>query len=122
YAFIAGKGIISAFSTSGNLINGDVATVVKGKPAGIASFGGNVFVANSTTNSINEYTRFGGMPVFSISDGVQHPVDVVALGGDLFVLNQGGKIGEYITEYNGLTGQRIDGIVIQGLHGKTQFA
>src|SRR5437870_12883208 len=46
YAVIAGKGVISAFSASGDLITSDVAAVPKGRPVGIAAFAGNVFVAN----------------------------------------------------------------------------
>ena len=63
------------------------------------------------------------MPVLSITNGVRHPQDVVASGGNLFVLNKGtGNLGEYITEYDGATGLKIDGNIVQGLHGKIQFA
>ena len=121
YAVIAGKGIISAFSTSGNLINPFVAPVSTSE-SGIASFGGNVFVADRATNRINGYTP-SGVPVLSITNGVRHPQDVVASGGNLFVLNKGtGNLGEYITEYDGATGLKIDGNIVQGLHGKIQFA
>jgi len=125
YSVIGGKGIISAFSTSGNLINGDVATVPKGKPVGIASFGGNVFVANSQTNTIHGFTSAGGQPVLTIdsSKGVRHPTEITASGGNLFVVNQGtGSVHQYITEYNALTGQKIDGTIIQNLQGQVQIA
>jgi hypothetical protein len=123
YAVIAGKGIISAFSASdGHLINGDVAAVPKGRPVGIAAFGGNVFVANSLTNMINEYTSSGGAPVASICGDVRHPTEITASGGNLFVVNQGGRTGEYITEYNAATGQQVDGKLIQGLQGPIQIA
>jgi hypothetical protein len=122
YAVIAGKGIISAFSASdGHLITSDVAAVPKGRPVGIAAFGGNVFVANSRTNSINEYTSSGGA-VASISSNINHPSEMTASGGNLFVVNQGGRTGEYITEYNAANGQQVDGKLVQGLHGPIQIA
>src|SRR5437588_7693532 len=58
YAVIGNKGLISAFSASNtqDLLNSNVATVPKGKPVGIAAFGGNVFVADSHISTIKEYT------------------------------------------------------------------
>ena len=121
YTVIGGKGIISAFSTSGSLLNSNVATVPKGKPVGIAAFGENVFVADFTKNKINEYTSSGALAA-SFSKDINHPNEITASGGNLFVVNQGGKIGEYITEYNATTGQQIDGKLIQNLSGPIQIA
>jgi hypothetical protein len=123
YAVISGNGIISAFSASdGHLITSNVAAIPKGRPVGIAAFAGNVFVANSRTNTINEYTSSGGAPIASISSDVRHPTEITASGGNLFVVNQGGQIGEYITEYNAATGRQVDCKLIQGLHGTIQIA
>src|SRR5437870_1043729 len=117
YAVIAGKGIISAFSASdGHLIASDVAAVPKGRPVGIAAFAGNVFVANSRTNTINEYTSSGGAPIASISSDVHHPTEMTASGGNLFVVNQGFGTGEYVTEYNAASGRQVDGKLGQGWH------
>jgi hypothetical protein len=118
YAVIAGNGIVSAFSASdGHLITGTVVNVPKGPPVGIAAFGGNVFVANSLTNTISEYTRSGGAAVASISKDVRHPTEITASGGNLFVVNQGtGNVGEYISEYT-TSGNEVAAQLIKGLQG-----
>jgi hypothetical protein len=126
YAVIGNKGIITAFSAkTGEVINngndGEVATVPKGKPVGIAAFGGNVFVADSSKSKITEYNS-GGTVVASFSKDVNHPREITAAEGNLFVVNQGGKIGEYITEYDAATGQKVPGNLIQGLKGPIQIA
>jgi hypothetical protein len=123
YAVIGNKGIISAFSaTSGQVINnGNVAAVPKGKPVGIAAFGSNVFVADFSHNTVREYTSAGGSPVLSFSQGINQPSEITASGGNLFVVNKGGKIGEYITEYDAATGQKLPGNLIQGLGGPIQI-
>jgi hypothetical protein len=123
YAVIGNKGIISAFSGSkmNSVINPDVAVVPKGKPVGIAAFGGNVFVADSSKNKITEYNS-GGTVAASFSKDVNHPREITAAEGNLFVVNQGGKIGEYITEYDAATGQKVPGNLIQGLKGPIQIA
>jgi hypothetical protein len=121
YAVIGGKGIISAFLADGFLINPDVTTVPKGRPVGIAAFGGNVFVADSNKNRINEYTSSGAL-AGSFAKDINHPNEITAAGGNLFVVNKRGSIGEYITEYNATTGQQIDGKLIQNLSGPIQIA
>lgn len=122
YAVIAGKGMVSAFSSDGTLFNDNVAPAPKGPPVGIAAFSGNVFVADSRNNTINEYTSSGGTPAASFSQGVSRPTEITASEGKLFVVNQGtGKLAEYITEYDAATGQKLDGNLLQGLHGPIQI-
>jgi len=123
YAVIGNKGIISAFSAISpqQVINGNVAAVPKGKPVGIAAFGGNVFVADFNHNTVREYTSAGGSPVLSFSQGINRPSEITASGGNLFVVNQGtGKVGEYVTEYDA-TGHKLPGNLIQGLGGPIQI-
>jgi DNA-binding beta-propeller fold protein YncE len=123
YVVIAGKGMVSAFSASdGHLINDNVAPAPKGPLVGIAAFGGNVFVADSRTNTINEYNSSGALVAPPFSQGIRHPTEITASGGNLFVVNQGtGKLAEYITEYDAASGQKLDGNLLQGLHGPIQI-
>src|SRR5205823_8701070 len=93
YAVIGKKGIITAFSAkTGKVINngkdGEVTTVPKGRPVGIAAFGGSVFVADSSKNTIIEYNSAGTRGVM-FTEGVNHPTEITASGGNLFVVNQG---------------------------------
>jgi hypothetical protein len=123
YAVIGNKGIISAFSAShmNLVINPNVVVVPKGKPVGIAAFGGNVFVADSSKNMITEYNSAGTQGKL-FKQGVNHPTEITASGGNLFVVNQGGKIGEYITEYDAATGLKVPGNLIHDLTGPIQIA
>lgn len=125
YAVIGGKGVVSAFSTSGNPnpINNNVATVPKtGANVGIAAFDGNVFVADSRNSTIRGYNSLGEV-VASFNDGVNHPTEITLSEGNLFVVNHGtGKTGEYITRYDAASGTKLDGNLIQGLHGRIEIA
>jgi hypothetical protein len=57
----------------------------------------------------------------SFSNGINHPTEITASGGNLFVVNQGGKLGEYITEYD-ISGQKVPGNLTHDLTGPIQIA
>jgi hypothetical protein len=124
YAVIEKKGIITAFSAkTGEVINngkdGEVTTVPKGRPVGIAAFGGNVFVADSSKSTIIEYNS-AGTPGVMFNEDVNLPTEITVSGGKLFVVNQG-KNGKYISEYT-TSGDEVAAQLIKGLQGPIQIA
>ena len=68
-------------------------------PYGIAISESNVFVANSLSNTISEYTLSGDLINASlVSSGLSYPQFIAISGDDLFVVdNQHNRVGEYTT-------------------------
>jgi hypothetical protein len=81
---------VAVYHASGNKQH-PIATITQGiaGPAGMAvDDAGNLFVANTTGNSVTEYARNGTSPEATYSQGVLGPVDVaVDAAGTVFVAN-----------------------------------
>jgi hypothetical protein len=80
-------------------------------PAGIAVSGSDLFVTNSQTNTIGEYTTSGTTVNASLVSGLNFPAGIAVSGSDLFVTNHGGgSIGEYTT-----SGATVNASLVSGL-------
>jgi len=66
------------------------------QPTGIAVSGSNLFVTNSTTGTIGEYTLAGTPVNAALVSGLSDPFGIAVSGSDLFVVNQ---VLDTISEY-----------------------
>jgi hypothetical protein len=78
---------------------------------GIAVSGSDLFVTNTTTGTIGEYTTSGVKVNASLISGLNKPEGIAIAGSDVFVVNNGsGAIGEYST-----SGATINASLVSGL-------
>ena len=72
-----------------------------------------IFVVNSGSGRIGEYTTSGAPIHTSLITGLNNPAGLVVSGGDIFVVNYGsGTIGEYTT-----AGEPVNASLVSGLNG-----
>jgi hypothetical protein len=93
------NGTISEYTTSGALVNAALVSglsIEPGLPAGIAVSGSDLFVTNYGDATIGEYTTSGTTVNASLIFPLQ-AIGIVAVGSDLFIVNQTGTISEYTT-------------------------
>ncbi len=99
----AGSGTIGEYTTSGETVN---ATLISGlaNATGLAVVGSNIFVTNGNSDpgrivsSISEYSTSGAIvDVTLINSASNYYYGIAISGGDLFVTNNSGEIGEFTT-------------------------
>jgi hypothetical protein len=78
---------------------------------------GQIFVANSQSSTIGEYTTSGATVNASLVSGLNGPTGLAVVGNDLFVANYSGTIGEYTT-----SGALVNASLVSGLYQPVAIA
>lgn len=92
-------GCIAEYTTAGKLLNPKLITGLS-QPAGIATSGNDLFVANSSgptpTTAVGEYTLAGATVNASLITGIENPVGVATDGSYVYVTGfSDGLVGKY---------------------------
>ncbi len=104
-------------SSIGTTANASLVTGL-GSPTSIAVSAGDVFVADSESGTISEYTTSGALVNASLVTGLSGPVYLAMSGGNLFIASANPSlttIGSTIGEYNATTGAPINASLVTGL-------
>jgi hypothetical protein len=70
----------------------------------------NLFVGNTATGAIDEYTNSGVAINLSLITGLEPPRDIAIAGNNLFILTNDGKVGVYTTSGDTLNASLITGL------------
>jgi hypothetical protein len=112
---------VGEYTTSGATVNASLITVMSpfvGGLGGIAVSGSNLFIEDTSDNSIGEYTTSGATVNASLITGLPSgPMGIAVSGSKLFVVSFfAGTIGEYTT-----SGATVNAALITGLTPVDQF-
>ncbi len=80
------------------------------------SRGQDIYVANTNTGTVGEYTMSGGTVNPSLVTGLFQPAGIAVSGSDVFV-SSGGSVGEYTT-----SGGTVNASLVTGLNGASFIA
>src|SRR5450759_1108227 len=77
-----------------------------------------IFVVNTSADTIGEYTNSGATVNASLVSGLNEPLGIAVSGSNLFVTNgYGGTTGAgTIGEYNAITGATVNASLVSGLN------
>jgi DNA-binding beta-propeller fold protein YncE len=115
--FLANNGPLSTYSTDGTLLSADLIPTVN--TLALAVSGSRLFVLDSNTNTIGEYTTAGVAVNTFLVTGLQEYVTVMTVAGDkLYFLNQNhGFIGVYDLNTTALNTSFITGLGNGSVYG-----
>ena len=112
-------GTVGEYTTTGATINGSLVTDRYNSVLGVAVSEGNLFLTGVYPSAIGEYDATSGAAINASlvtsgfnSDPSLGPLGITVAGGDLFVANGDGTIGEYTT-----SGDTVNAALITGADG-----
>jgi uncharacterized repeat protein (TIGR01451 family) len=106
----------------GRAVNASLVTGLN-DPQGIAVSGDDMFVVNTSTGTVGEYTTAGAVVNAALITGLTDPEGIAISGGDIFVTSAGttewgtGSIGEYT-----LAGAVVNAALVTGLNSPVGIA